>query len=304
MPAGGGWANGDAAFVGDNPTGGAAITYYLRGRQIYGDIKLEILDAGGKVIDTLSPTKHRGINRVFWAMSVKPPRVPRAAQVAQYATQGPRVLPGTYTVRLTNGGDVVTTKLSIVLDKRAKYTVADRKAQFDAAMKAHKLFGDMTALVERIDAIKAAVDSRREGLSSGDDLGKKLEAASGKLDEIKRLIVATKEGGAITGEERIREHLDTVYGALIRWEGRPAKYQTDRVEALRKELAEVSKDLDDLVAKDLKPLEPALQQHKLEPIPTTGALAPDLLDEDQLRCIETRGADCDDAQEAAAENDR
>ncbi len=302
MPASGGWANGDAAFVGDNPTGGAAITYYLRGRQIYGDIKLEILDAQGKPVDTILPTpsKHRGINRVYWSMAKKPPKVPRAAQVAQYATQGPRVLPGTYTVRLTNGGDVITTKLQVVLDKRAKYTAADRKAQFDAAMKAHALFGDMTALVERIDAIKSAVDSRSEGLT--DDLGAKLKAASAKLDEIKKKIVATKEGGAITGEERIREHLDTVYGALIRWEGRPAKYQVDRVEVLRKELAEVGKDLDDVIAKDLKPLDPALQQHKLDPIPTTGALEREDLDEDQLRCIETRGTDCSNAQEAAAED--
>jgi hypothetical protein len=237
-------------------------------------------------------------------MAVKPPKVPRAAQIAGNATQGPRYLPGTYTVRLTNGGDVVTTKLTIVLDKRAKFTVADRKAQFDAAMKAHALFGDMTALVERIDAIKSAVDARGEGLTAGDDLGAKLKAASAKLDEIKKKIVATKEGGAITGEERIREHLDTVYGALNSWEGRPAKYQTDRVEVLRKELAEVGKDLDDLIAKDLKPLDPALQQHKLDPIPTTGALDRADLDEDQLRCIESRGADCANAQEAAAENDR
>ncbi|HTJ42731.1 MAG TPA: hypothetical protein VL463_11585, partial [Kofleriaceae bacterium] len=166
MPANGGWANGDAAFVGDNPQGGATISYYLRGRHIYGDIKLEILDPAGKVIDTVTPTKHRGINRVAWAMAIKPPRVPRAAQVAGNATQGPRVVPGTYTVRLTNGGDVVETKLKIVLDRRAKYSVGDRKAQFDAVMKAHGLFGDMSKLVDRIDAIRKEADTRTNSLGS------------------------------------------------------------------------------------------------------------------------------------------
>ena len=110
MPAQGGWPDGDAKFVGDNPAGGAPITYYLRGRHIYGDIKLEILDPHGKVIDTVTPTKHRGINRVSWAMAVKPPKVPRAAQIVFEAAQGPRVVPGVYTARLTNGGDVVETQ--------------------------------------------------------------------------------------------------------------------------------------------------------------------------------------------------
>jgi hypothetical protein len=305
MPAQGGWQNGDAAFTGDNPQGGAAITYYLRGRHIYGDIKLEILDPSGKVIDTVTPTKHRGINRVYWSMSVKPPTVPRAAQVAFNASQGPRVVPGTYTARLTNGGDVVETKLKIVLDRRAKYSVADRKAQFDAVMKAHGLFGDMSKLVDRIDAIRAAAAARADGLAENDDLGKKVRAVVAKLDDVKRKIVATKEGGAITGEERIREHLDIVYGALSGWEGRPAKYQVERVETLRKELAEVAKDLDDVIAKDVKPLDEALKAHKLEPIPTAASLeAPAAIDDDAVRCIASRGADCHSDDEAAAENDR
>jgi hypothetical protein len=305
MPASGGWASGDAAFVGDDAPGGAAISYYLRGRQIYGDIKLEVLGPDGKLVEQLVPTRHRGINRVTWSMQVKPPTVPRAAQIAGSATQGPRVVPGTYTVRLTNGGDVVTTKLTIVLDRRAKYSVADRKAQFDAVMKAHALFGDMSKLVDRIDAIRAAADQRAGALSDSDELGKKVRAAIAKLDAAKRKIVATKEGGAITGEERIREHLDQVYGALAHWEGRPTKYQTDRVEALRKELADVSKELDTVIAQDVKPLDDALKAHQLDPIPTAASLTPPpALDDVAIQCVETDGADCDSAASAAVETDR
>ena len=61
-------------------------------------------------------------------------------------------------------------------------------------------------------------------------------------------IVATKEGGAITGEERIREHLDTPYGA-IRWEGKPARYQIERIETLARELADVEKEFDVVAGK-------------------------------------------------------
>ncbi len=104
MNAVGGGATGDAVFIGENPPSGAVISYYLRSRHGSGPIKLEVLDGRGGVIDTITPTKRRGINRVSWTMKVKPPRVPRAAQIAFASTQGPRVVPGTYTVRLTRGG--------------------------------------------------------------------------------------------------------------------------------------------------------------------------------------------------------
>jgi photosystem II stability/assembly factor-like uncharacterized protein len=240
----GGWPEGDATFVGQNPPAGAVITYYQRTRHLFGPIKIEILDASGKLVDTITASKRRGVNRVVWPMRVKPPRVPRAATLAFGAAQGPRVVPGTYAVRLTKGGQAIETKLEIGIDRRAPYTVADRKEQFEAVMKAHALFNEMSALVDRIEASRAAALGRGKSLSPSDPQAKKLADAASKLEEIRKKIVATKEGGAITGEERIREHLDEVYGALLGWEGKPAAYQVERVEALRRELSDVAKEFD------------------------------------------------------------
>src|SRR5205085_1290801 len=136
----GGWAEGDATFTGSNPANGAVITYYQRTRHLFGPIKLEILDPQGNLVETVPATKRRGINRVVWTMQVKPPRVPRAATVAFAGSQGPRVVPGTYTVRLTKGSQVFQTRLDIGLDRRAPWTVADRRQHFEASMKAHALF--------------------------------------------------------------------------------------------------------------------------------------------------------------------
>jgi photosystem II stability/assembly factor-like uncharacterized protein/outer membrane lipoprotein-sorting protein len=252
MPANGGWVEGDATFVGRNAPGGAVITYYQRTRHLFGPIQLEIYDSAGKLVDTISPTKRRGLNRAVWSMQVKPPRVPRAASVALSSAQGPRVPPGTYTVRLTKGGKSIETKLEVGLDRRAPYTAADRKAQFEAVMRAHALFEQMSALIDRIDVARAAAAERAKAPSASDADKARLQAAADSLDSIKRKIVATKEGGAITGEERIREHLDTVYGALNGWEGKPAAYQVERVETLARELADVAKELDAFEAKERK----------------------------------------------------
>ncbi len=271
MPSSGGWVEGDATFVGPNPAGGATITYYQRTRHLFGPIKIEILDGTGKVVDSIPASKRRGINRVFWSMQVPPPRVPRAAQLAFYSSFGPRVPPGTYTVRLTKGADTIEEKIDVVVDRRAPYGAAERKEQFDAVMKAVALFNDMSSLTDRIDAARGAALRAAKGLAASDALKKKLETAADELDGVKKKIVATKEGGAITGEERIREHLDDAYGALMSWEGKPAPYQVARVEALARELADVSKEFDQVVLRDLRPLSEEMKSRKLEPIPLGSA---------------------------------
>src|SRR6185436_11296439 len=152
------------------------------------------------------------------------------------------------------------------------YSAADRKVQFDAVMKAHGLFGEMTKLAERIDGARDAVRDRLKGLPDGDALTRKLRELGDKLEAARKQIVATTEGGAITGEERIREHLDQLYGALDRWEGRPAKYKLDRIDVLRRELAEVEKTVEGLITKDARALDDELKQHKLQPLPQLSAL--------------------------------
>ncbi len=302
MPANGGWSEGDASYAGDNPAGGATIAYYLRARHLYGSIKLEVLDADGKVIDTLAAPKHRGINRVVWTMQVKPPRVPRAASIAGSATAGPRVVPGTYTVRLTRGGDKIETKLVIGVDHRAPYSVADRKQQFDAVMRAHALFGDMSDLTDKIEGTRAAMAELVGKVPASDALGGKLRTLAGKVDEVKKLIVATTEGGAITGEERIREHLDTAYGALMRWEGRPSKYQVDAVATLRRELGDATKQFT-TVTTDIHALDAELKQRGLTPVPVAFAPPSILEDDAAIECVESAGRECKRDRAVATEND-
>jgi len=304
MPAGGGWVEGDATFVGDNPPNGLLATYYLRTRHIYGPLKLEVLDSAGKLVDTITPSKHRGINRVTWNMRVKGPRVPRAAQVAFGSSQGPRVVPGTYTLRLTSGAESIETKVAIGLDRRAPYNAADRKAHFEAMQKAGGVFDDMSTLVDHIEAVREVLEQRAHAVGETDPLRGKIATVIAKLADVRKLIVATTEGGAITGELRIREHLDDLYGALSSWEGRPAKYQLDRIDVLRKELGDAGKAFDVFVAKDVRGLDADLQQHKLQPVPAVSALArPEDLDKVAAECLESHGAVCGGDEKDAAERD-
>jgi hypothetical protein len=76
---------------------------------------------------------------------------------------------------------------------------------------------------------------------------------------------------AITGEERIREHTDQLYGALLRYESKPAAYQEARIGTLRRELDDAQKEFDQLATTEVRAIDKALQDRKLPPIPTSAA---------------------------------
>jgi hypothetical protein len=259
IEANGGWPEGAATFTGDNPPDAAVITYYQRSRHLFGKLKIEVLDASGRVVDDLPASKRPGLNRVTWSMHAKPPRVPPAAQLAFAGTRGPRFLPGVYTVRMTKAGKVSETKLTIGLDRRVKFNEADRKTQFDAAMKVHALFGDESTLMDRIISLRGTLQKTGSGFPEDDPLRKTIADFDAKVDAVRKEIVATTEGGAITGEERLREHTDQLYGAILSYEGKPGDYQIANIDALRRELVDITKKFEQLLAKDLPALNDALK---------------------------------------------
>ncbi|MGO9802574.1 MAG: WD40/YVTN/BNR-like repeat-containing protein [Steroidobacteraceae bacterium] len=277
IEANGGWPNGAAAFVGDDPPDGAVITYYQRTRHLFGKLRIEVLDAGGHVIDQLPPTSRRGLARVLWTMHLPPPHVPPAVQIAFNSTQGPRLVPGTYTIRMEDNGKTYQTKISVGLDKRVTWSLADRQAQFDASMKVYTLFNDETQFYGRIAGLRQQVAAAGKGLPKDDALGKRLTGFDQQLDKIRKEIVATTEGGAITGEERLREHTDQLYGALNQWEGPPSAYQLDNIAGLRSQLSDITAEFSKVTGKELPQLNALLKAKGAQPLAVP---APTAFDDD------------------------
>jgi hypothetical protein len=261
----GGWINGDAAFEGPNPPADAQIVYYQKKRHIFGDLALEVLGPDGRKLADVPSSKRRGLSRAGWSMRLKPPRVPAAANAAG-GTFGPRVLPGTYTVRLTKDKQTYTTRIQVVPDPRSKHTPEDRKQQFDLAMKLYGALGDMTFAVDRINGVRLGLEERAGKLPPGDPLAAALRTAAGQVDAVRKKIVATTEGGAITGEERLREYLTSLYDNVVSYEGRPSATQVQRADALKRELADVVAEFDAWAGTQLPGLNESLSGKSLPPI--------------------------------------
>jgi hypothetical protein len=261
---GGGWANGDAEFVGANPPGDALITYYLQKRHIFGDMRLQVFDSAGKLVQTLPTGKRRGLSRVAWSMRMPPPRVPTAASAAFVV--GPRFLPGRYTVKLTDGDSTYSTTLHVVGDPRAPHAIADKKAQFALSVTLYDLMNQMSTVVDRMNDMRGSLGDRGTGLASADSLLRALTKGSAQVDTMRKKIVATKEGGMITGEERLRENLAELYGSVVGYDGRPSEMQVERTGAIGREMGDVSKDFERWIQIELPKINKLLQARGMQPI--------------------------------------
>jgi hypothetical protein len=125
----------------------------------------------------------------------------------------------------------------VVLDPRATYTVDDKRAQFALVSRLTDLLNHMSWVV---DAIVAVRDTAAQ---------KKMTDLAEAANTLRSKIVATKEGGAITGEERLREFLAGLYGDVNGYEGRPTDSQVARADALAHELEDLIQEFRALAAK-------------------------------------------------------
>jgi photosystem II stability/assembly factor-like uncharacterized protein len=251
---------GDDDYLGRSPTESAIITYYLKKRHMFGDLRLEVYDAQGQLVSTLAGGKRRGINRVEWPMRRPAPRTAPGAEIVPsiFSFFGPRVAEGTYTVKMVKGPQTYTSEVTLVPDPRSRHTAADREAQRRTA-------GELYGLVERLAFLVGSVESARDQararvreLPERDPLRRKLEAFADGMEKQRVALVSTSRGEGISGEEKLREELAMLYGNVNGYEGRPTRSQLDRMAVLAQDLEAAAARFDAAAAKELPALNAGL----------------------------------------------
>ena len=162
-------------FSGENPPRGAVIDFYQQAEQKTPP-KLEILDAGGKAVRTFEGTHEvevkgkktkepwvsnkPGVNRFVWNFSEDPPTKWLGAAKEEYQgpKNGPTVVPGTYTVRLTLGGKSLERQLTVKSDPRFDWTQAQYQAGYDYAKKYSTIYSKIDDALNNLDAVRKSLD--------------------------------------------------------------------------------------------------------------------------------------------------
>jgi hypothetical protein len=245
----------------------AFVTYYLKKRHMFGDLKIEVYDAEGKLLSSEPGGKRRGINRYAWPMRMKPPKVPPGTNLVPnpYSFFGPRVPEGEYTVKLVKDKETYTTKLTLAPDPRSTHSAEDRALQQKTVRELYGMLESLTFVTDAVVDAREQVRARGAKLAKTDALGKKLASLGERLDKIHQGLTATREG-QFTGEEQLREKLGVLYGAVNGFDGRPTESQLTYQQTLAQRLDTARRDFETLMTKDAAGLEPELKAKSLDPI--------------------------------------
>jgi len=250
-------------FVGPNPSEDAAIVYWLKKRHLFGDLKLEIYDADGKLVTTLPGGKRVGLNRVAWPMRMKPPKVPPAANILFGGFEGPRNPEGTYRVKLIKGKSSFDSTVTLVADPRNPHSAEDRKLKSDTEL---RLYADIERLAyvgDGLVAVRDTAKARKEKASGR--LAAQLGQLADDADSLRESFVAA-DVSYFGGDDKLREFLGNLYGGVLNFEGRPSPSQLERAKNLEADLAAVEKRFQEFQAKSVAPVNASLAKAKLDAI--------------------------------------
>lgn len=256
---------GQDEFVGSNLPEAAMITYYLKERHMFGDLKIEIFDSTGKLVTSVPGGKRKGINRVPWYMRLKPPKTAPSPQLAGGALFGPTLPEGTYTVKLLKGEETYSTQITLHPDPTIPHSAEDRKLQNETTMKLYQMQERLAFIADLVTDARDQAKARAEKLSKGDGLAKSLRTFADKLDTLHKTLVATKEG-FITGEEQLREKVVELYLFVSNFAGRPTDSQLARLGVLEKEIEKANAAYEEIIGKELQSLNSRLKNKRLDPI--------------------------------------
>jgi hypothetical protein len=196
--------------AGANPPPGALLYYYLKDRP-KGDVTLDVLDARGNVLRTLSskpepedfpvgdpdgpeePKKaalktEPGLHRAVWDLRYKAPERIRGAKIDEgSASEGPLVNPGMYTLRLTADGKSAESRVEVRLDPRVHSSDAELEAHLKFALDARDGISRLSHDVNRLRAVRKQLTERNELVkdeAGAADLAKASQGLVEKLDAL------------------------------------------------------------------------------------------------------------------------
>jgi hypothetical protein len=276
-------------WKGENPPGRALFYYWLKAAP-KGEVKIEILDAQNNIIDTLSskpktplgytdnPAKEQeavkkaalpaepGVQQAAWDLSYAGAEmIPNAKLDGGNPSIGPMVVPGTYAVRLTVGGETMTTSLNVLPDPRVKLTDADLKSQVDLALSVRADITRLAGIVNKLRSIRQQLANRNDLLkmnAKAEQLLKDSAALIGRLDTLEGQMHNPKAEAvydilAMKGGVKLYSRMSVAFENLKDSDGLPAQGIREVVADHRRELDQYEAEFKRLVDVDLAQLNDA-----------------------------------------------
>ena len=166
-------------------------------------------------------------------------------------------------MRLTKGDTQLAGEVTLVPDPRTSHSPEDRRIARETSLVLYDLIEDLAYMVESAIGLR---DTARERAAAAEDgrARQRLEAYADELEAFRADVVSPAE--SFGGEEKLRERLGNLFGAVSRYDGRPTEPQLRRTEALQAELEDVGTRFDGLTGAGLGEVNAFLESRGLEPL--------------------------------------
>uniref|UniRef100_UPI00404B008C VPS10 domain-containing protein n=1 Tax=Fulvivirga sp. TaxID=1931237 RepID=UPI00404B008C len=193
--------------AGKNPFPGASLNFYLKNVTEKDTIplKLDIMDAEGKVLRTLSTDtemawdkiqKKEGMNVAKWDLrlsNIVPAEGVYVMSFANTGMQGYQVGPGEYSVKLTYGDFTQEQKFTVKPDPRDKVSIADINAQQDMLGHLYENIDDLYESLKKLQQVRQQVDQMIEREANDEDIKKMGDGINDKVDEVEGELISPKQ---------------------------------------------------------------------------------------------------------------
>jgi hypothetical protein len=259
--------------LGQNPPSGILVHYSLR--TAADEVKLEIIDAEGKAIGSLtSPPKAPGLHRV----SLQIPRHPSFSSFPGMIlwAAGPSPIlapPGKYTLRLSASGQGWTEtqqrELTLKKDPRLSASEADLVEQFQFARRIAARTTEANDAVVKIRDVKRGIEEALQAApgdvalaSSGAGLRAKMEAIESEIYQVKN-----RSGqDPLNYPIKLNNKLAALLGVVLGSDFRPTDQSFQVFAELSKQLQAQLDRLKESIDKDLADFNKALAAKGLKPV--------------------------------------
>jgi hypothetical protein len=293
--------------AGNNPPDGAIIDYNLQSAA--SSVKLQILDASGKIVRSFSSTDKPEANMeelgkelnvpLYW---IRPPqilsdaagqhrfvwdlRTPAPASLRhEYPISaivhdtpripvGPLVMPGMYTVKLDVAGQTFTQPLEIKMDPRITAPVDHLDQQFRLASRICGAMNLTFASLAQVRAVRAQLRDLAHQAPKG-EIPDAIHALEEKVAPFEEAV----SGSNLAAHHDTFAQLNTQFAQLLSVvdgaDAAPTQTAQDTTGDLQRSLTEVETQWDDTKARDINALNDQLRRANLPAINLAATLAPE-----------------------------
>ena len=217
-------------FVGPNPSTSAQIVYYLKKRNTFGKIEMEIQDMNGNKIVNLPVSNQKGINIVSWDFNEKGPKVATGKTLDYSGFTTPLVPAGKYKAVLTKGKDKFTHEFEVLNDPKSPITAVSRTEQ-RATTK--MLFDKVQNLAYMVYEMDEMIKINGEIAAKDKSYSKTAVKINAELNKLKNtMVVTTGDNYVGAAEKQLREKLGAIYASVASQYDAPSPSQKANIESI------------------------------------------------------------------------